>query len=239
MEPRNFLSTRAGELTGASGGESAPALNEAEVRRRLATHAPVAAHSGTADPVPAAGSGRRGDDDLNPGFLTPLREVKPAAVLIPLVRRADDLTVLLTRRASHLPNHAGQICFPGGRIEHDDESASHAALREADEEVGLEPDRIALAAQLDPYLTRTGYAVTPLVGLLDPPAAFRPEPTEVAEIFEVPLAFILDPAKRETHSITVRGTARRYHVFVHGPHYIWGATAGMLVNLAEVLRRPC
>lgn len=217
-------------------GDAAAASAETEVVRRLQTHAPLRVNghvNGT------AAARRRGDDDLNPGFLETLSAFKSAAVLVPLLRRPDGLRILLTRRTATLPDHAGQICFPGGRIAAHDADASGAALREAEEEVGLSPAGVALAAELDPYHTRTGYAVTPLVGVLDAPAAFRTDPSEVAEVFEVPLAFVLDPANRETHSLTVRGTARHYHVFVYGPHYIWGATAGMLVNLAEVLQRPC
>jgi len=214
---------------------AAPA--EADVVRRLRTHAPLRADGHATDAT--SGPRRRGDDDLNPGFLEPIAAFKPAAVLVPLLRRDDGLRILLTRRTTTLPDHAGQICFPGGRVAARDAGAAGAALREAEEEVGLSPAAVALTAELDPYHTRTGYAVTPLVGVLDAPAAFRPDPSEVAEVFEVPLDFVVDPANRETHSIGVRGTARHYHVFVHGPHYIWGATAGMLVNLAEVLRRPC
>lgn len=216
--------------------DAASALAEAEVVRRLRTHAPLRANG---KPQDAGSAKRRGDDDLNPGFLDTLGTFKPAAVLVPLLRRPAGLSILLTRRTTSLPDHAGQICFPGGRIAAHDADAPGAALREAEEEVGLSPAKIALTAELDPYHTRTGYAVTPLVGVLDAPAAVRPDPSEVAEVFEVPLPFVVDPANRETHSLAVRGTARHYHVFVYGPHYIWGATAGMLVNLAEVLRRPC
>jgi 8-oxo-dGTP pyrophosphatase MutT (NUDIX family) len=220
-------------VTPTDGTDAWATLAEAEVVRRLQTHAPLRGNGH------GAAAQRRGDDDLNPGFLATLESFKPAAVLVPLLRRPSGLSILLTRRTTSLPDHAGQICFPGGRIAAQDPSASGAALREAEEEVGLAPTGIALTAELDAYHTRTGYAVTPLVGVVDAPEAFRPDPCEVAEVFEVPLPFVVDPANRETHSLTVRGTARHYHVFVYGPHYIWGATAGMLVNLAEVLRRPC
>jgi 8-oxo-dGTP pyrophosphatase MutT (NUDIX family) len=124
-------------------------------------------------------------------------------------------------------------------VEAQDNGPRATALRETAEEIGLASDAVHLTAQLDPYHTRTGFAVTPFVGVLDPPAGLQPDPAEVAEVFEVPLTFILHPKSRETHSVTVRGAARHYHVFPYGPYYIWGATAGMLVNLAEVLRRPC
>jgi 8-oxo-dGTP pyrophosphatase MutT (NUDIX family) len=188
--------------------------------------------------APEAGP-RRGDDDLNPGFLEPVTAPTPAAVLVPLVRRPEGLNLILTRRTPHLKNHAGQICFPGGRMEPDDATPVDTALREASEEVNLDPARVDLVAELDPYLTRTGYRVTPVVGLFDSPAGLRPEPSEVAEVFEVPLRFVLEPRNRETHSWVVFGQERFYHVFVYGEYYIWGATAGMLVNLTEVVADTC
>lgn len=248
MEPRNVFSADSRSLNGA------PHLDEAEALRRLRTHAPLRA----ATALSPAGAGddpsvtpatdrnasadparRRGDDDLNPGFLANMAQFRPAAVLVPLVRRADALHVLLTRRAPHLSAHAGQICFPGGRVEAQDAGPDATALRETAEEIGVGADAVTLTGELDRYHTRTGFAVTPLVGLLDPPGPLQPDPAEVAEVFEVPLSFLIDPRSRQTHSVPVRGTARHYHVFVYGEHYIWGATAGMLVNLAEVLRRPC
>jgi len=180
-----------------------------------------------------AGTGR-GDHDLNPD-LRPEGSLVPAAVLVPLVPRDAGMTVLLTQRTDHLHDHAGQISFPGGRIEGTDPSAEDAAIRETVEEVGVEQTRIELIGQLDPYVTRTGYAVTPVVGFVLPPFSVRPDPFEVADVFEVPLGFILDPANLQRHSRLFEGKQRHFYALPYRERYIWGATAGMLVNLAQVL----
>lgn len=207
--------------------------NDEDVLKRLRAHAPL----GRA--VVTRTAQRRGDDDLNPGMLSAVERPIDAAVLVPLMRRPAGLQVLLTRRADHLSDHAGQIAFPGGRIEAWDASPKTAALRETQEEVGIAPDSVDAIAQLDTYLTRTGYRVTPIVGVLDPPERFEPHEYEVAEIFEVPLAFFLDPAAKEMHSRAYNGRERFYYAFPYGDYYIWGATAGILVNLVEVLVQPC
>jgi 8-oxo-dGTP pyrophosphatase MutT (NUDIX family) len=177
---------------------------------------------------------RRGDHDLNPDLL-PDRPLTLAAVLVPLVERPDGLTVLLTRRSDHLQDHAGQISFPGGRVEPGDADALATALREAEEEIGLARALVTPVGRLDTYVTRTGFEVTPVVGLVAPPSSLAPDPFEVAEVFEVPLAFILDPASRQRHSRIYAGKTRHFHVFPWRDYYIWGATAGMLVNLADLL----
>lgn len=179
----------------------------------------------------------RGDDDLNPEMRAEMtgKPLKAAAVLVPLVDRAEGMTVLLTRRTDHLHDHAGQISFPGGRIDRGDADAAAAALRETEEETGLTRDFIDLVGQLDTYITRTGFEVTPLVGLVSPGFALAPDTFEVAEIFEVPLAFFLDPASRRTESRIWQGRARHFYVYPYQHYYIWGATAGMLNNLAELL----
>ncbi|MGQ0662515.1 MAG: CoA pyrophosphatase [Pseudomonadota bacterium] len=177
----------------------------------------------------------RGDHDFNPD-LKPKRKLIRAAVLVPLIERSEGMTVLLTRRTDHLAVHAGQISFPGGRVEADDPDEATAALREAEEEIGLSRARVEIAGRLDTYQTRTGYEVTPLVGLIRPPFAPVLDRFEVAEIFEVPLAFVLDPANHRRHAHSERGVERRFWVLPYGHYYIWGATAGMLVNLYEVLR---
>jgi len=179
----------------------------------------------------------RGDHDLNPGF-HPRQPLVPAAVLVPLVDHSEGLTVLLTLRTLHLHDHAGQISFPGGRIDPGDTDAAAAALRETEEEVGLKPERVRLVGRLDTYVTRTGYQVTPLVGLVEPPLDLAIDPEEVAEAFEVPLDFLLDPANRRRDSRFYQGMERYFWAMPFGRHYIWGATAGMLVNLAEVLGGP-
>jgi 8-oxo-dGTP pyrophosphatase MutT (NUDIX family) len=179
----------------------------------------------------------RGDHDLNPGF-HPRQPLVPAAVLVPLVDHPEGLTVLLTLRTLHLHDHAGQISFPGGRIEPGDSDAAAAALRETEEEVGLKPERVRLVGRLDTYVTRSGYHVTPLVGLIEPPLGLAIDPEEVAEAFEVPLDFLLDPTNRRRDSRIYQGMERHFWAMPFGRHYIWGATAGMLVNLVEVLGGP-
>jgi 8-oxo-dGTP pyrophosphatase MutT (NUDIX family) len=179
----------------------------------------------------------RGDHDLNPGMRR-VRPLTPAAVLIPLIARKPGLTVLFTRRAETLPDHGGEISFPGGRIETGDRGPEDAALRETEEELGLRRDRVALLGRLDPYETRTGFRVSPIVGLVRPPVRLRPDPVEVAEVFEVPLEFLLDPANHRRHEIHAGGRPRTFYAIPFGPYLIWGATAGMLMNLYEVLREP-
>jgi len=156
-------------------------------------------------------------------------------VLVPVVQRADGLTVLLTRRTAHLNDHAGQISFPGGRAEPGDASAAATALRETEEEIGLAAARVEVLGQLHEYLTVTGYRVTPVVGLVTPPLDLRPDDFEVAEIFEVPLEFLLDPANHQRNSVIHEGRQRRYYAIPYRQYYIWGATAGMLMNFCGFL----
>ena len=179
----------------------------------------------------------RGDDDLNPDMKPDLdgRPLKQAAVLVPLVDRPEGMTVLLTKRTDHLHDHAGQISFPGGRIDPEDADAIAAALRETEEETGLDRAHIDLIGQLDTYVTRTGFEVTPVVGLVRPGFTLSADTFEVAEIFEVPLAFFLAPDSRRMESRVWQGRTRYFYVYPYGDYYIWGATAGMLNNLAEIL----
>lgn len=180
-------------------------------------------------------SDERGDHDLNPDQTRPPKPLIPAAVLVPLIQRPKGLTVLLTKRTPHLRDHGGQICFPGGRIEDHDETPTATALRETEEEVGLRPEQVAVHGQLDHYVTRTGFTVTPIVGSVRPPVEIRPDPFEVEEVFEVPLDFFLDRDNHQCHSRVHRGEHRRFYAIPYGDFYIWGATAGMLVNLVDVL----
>jgi 8-oxo-dGTP pyrophosphatase MutT (NUDIX family) len=156
-------------------------------------------------------------------------------VLVPIVTWPERMTVLLTQRTAHLADHAGQISFPGGRLEPQDSGPEEAALRETEEEVGLPRDQIELIGRLDTYETSTGYEVVPVVGLVRPPYVLLPDPHEVADVFEVPLAFILDPANHHRRSREWQGGTRQFFVLPYEERYIWGATAGMLVNLAQVL----
>jgi 8-oxo-dGTP pyrophosphatase MutT (NUDIX family) len=175
-----------------------------------------------------------GDHDLNPGIQPP-GPLTPAAVLVPLVLRPDEPTILLTQRTDHLYDHAGQISFPGGRIEADDESPEAAALRETEEEVGLSRAKIELIGRLDTYIVRTGFIVTPAVGFVHPPFDIDPDPFEVAEVFEVPLSFVMERGNHERQSREFRGVQRSFYVLQYEQRYIWGATAAMLVNFVDIL----
>ena len=186
--------------------------------------------------APSADGKPRGDHDLNPDFYRPGERLRAAAVLVPLVARPDGPRVLLTKRTDHLQAHAGQISFPGGRIDPEDRDAEAAALREAEEEVGLTPQAVTLLGRLDTYLTRTGFEVTPVVGWIDTVPPLVADPFEVAEIFEVPLAFFLQPENRRLMSRSFEGKERHFYAFPFGDYFIWGATAGMLNNLVERLR---
>lgn len=162
--------------------------------------------------------------------------LRPAAVLVPLVQRPAGLTVLLTQRTDHLNNHAGQVSFPGGRLEDDDPGPEACALRETEEETGLSPDRVEILGRLDDYVTVTGFRVVPVVALVTSPFTLTPDPFEVAEVFEVPLAFLLDPANHKVVDRRVNGRPRPYYAMPYDRFYIWGATAGMLMNLYNVLK---
>lgn len=184
--------------------------------------------------APEARGARRSDYDLNPG-MGPEGPLTPAAVLVPLVLRPGGPTVLLTQRTDHLHDHAGQISFPGGRIEEQDDSPEAAALRETQEEVGLDPSRIQLIGRLDTYVVRTGFEITPTVGFVHPPFEIEPDPFEVADVFEVPLAFFMDRRNHRQGSREYKGTLRRFYVMEYEDRYIWGATAAMLLNLVDIL----
>ena len=197
------------------------------LRRRFAEAAAAAPGSGAA----------RGDHGLEPDLL-PAGPLTPAAVLVPIVARPGGLTVLLTRRTDDLAHHPGQVSFPGGHIEPADDGPEAAALRETEEEIGLARRHVEVLGRLDPYVVRTGFEVTPVVALVQPPFELAVDPREVAEVFEVPLAFLLDPANHQRHSRVFEGRQRRFHAMPYGEHYIWGATAGMLINLYEFLVQP-
>src|SRR6267142_1232583 len=196
-------------------------LDPAGLRERLRRRSP---------PVPAV----YGDEEAGrEGAIT------LASVLVPVVAHPGGLTVLFTQRTSQLRIHSGQISFPGGRAEPEDPSPEFTALREAGEEIGLKAGQVEVLGRLPEYLTRTGYRVTPVVGLLTPPLELTPDPREVQEVFEVPLAFLLDPRnhRRQTRELNGR-TVGFYEIPSRteaGERYIWGATAGMVVNLYRQL----
>jgi 8-oxo-dGTP pyrophosphatase MutT (NUDIX family) len=166
--------------------------------------------------------------------------VRPAAVLLPLLARGDALSVLLTMRTAHLHDHAGQISFPGGRVDAGDRDPVHTALREAEEEIGLPSAAVDVLGTLPEYVTATSYAVTPVIGLVEQPFALKLDTFEVAEAFEVPLAFLMDPANHERRRIDFDGAPRSFYAMpwtqAHRRYFIWGATAAMLRNLYHLLR---
>ena len=159
----------------------------------------------------------------------------PAAVLFPIVLRDHGQTVLLTQRTAHLRDHAGQISFPGGRVEADDASPLHTTLRETEEEIGLAREHLEVLGYLPEYRTGTGFRVTPVVALVRPPFELALDSFEVAEAFEVPLSFLLDPANHQRHSLHYRGALRHFFAMPYGDYFIWGATAGMIRSLSERL----
>lgn len=163
------------------------------------------------------------------------QSLTPAAVLFPIVLRDGAKTVLLTQRTAHLKDHAGQISFPGGRVESSDVSPVHTALRETEEEIGLDRRHIDILGFLPEYRTGTGFRVTPVVGIVHPPFELNLDAFEVAEAFEVPLDFLLDPANHQRHSMHYRGALRHYLAMPYGERFIWGATAGMIRSLTERL----
>jgi len=183
------------------------------------------AERGKVDPV-TAGDGHLWRSD---------REIRPAAVLVPVVKREKELTVLFTRRTAHLHDHAGQISFPGGRAEPADADAAQTAMRETQEEIGLAADRVEVLGEQPQYITVTGYRVTPVVALVTPPLDLKLDAFEVAEVFEAPLAFLLDPVNHQRNHVQFDDRERYYYAIPYGQYYIWGATAGMLMNLHAFL----
>lgn len=181
--------------------------------------------------LPSPGAGSFIDEEGAPAA----QGLTLAAVLFPLVLRDEGITVLLTQRTDHLKDHPGQISFPGGRVEDTDRSPEHTALREAEEEIGLAARHVTTLGYLPEYRTGTGFRVTPVVATIQPPFDVRPDPFEVAEVFEVPLEFLLDPANHQQHSMHYRGALRRYHAMPYGERFIWGATAGMILSLYQRL----
>lgn len=168
-----------------------------------------------------------------------LSNLREAAVLVPIMKRPEGYTVLLTRRADTLRNHKGQVSFPGGRRDAGDTSFAACALREAEEEVGLPPGNVEVIGYLDDYPTTTRYRVTPVVAVVSPPARFVMDAGEVAEVFEVPLSVLIDPDRYESRILSKQGLNVPFFEIHHGSYRIWGATAGMLRDLcAKLASRP-
>lgn len=200
----------------------------------------LAAPPGQDDPV-SGGHPGPSDFDLNPELPADFaraadaaaaagRPIKPAAVLVPVLARPE-VTLLFTLRTNDLPAHAGQISFPGGKTEPFDADPLATALREANEEIGLAASFVEPLGALDPYLTGTGYRIIPIVALVDPAAPLSLDPREVADAFEVPLDFLMDPANHQRHSRIIGGQERHFHAMPFGERFIWGATAGILRNM--------
>jgi 8-oxo-dGTP pyrophosphatase MutT (NUDIX family) len=214
-------------------------MHAAELRARLAAPLPVREPdrgSVVVDDPPAMGALLASDD----GWTLADQPLIPAAVLVCLVQ-GGERGILLTKRTAHLNKHAGQVSFPGGRIDPEDPSPEAAALREAQEEVGLDPSLVELAGRLGTYATGTGYRIIPVVGLLPegldlPDLRLTPSPDEVAEVFALPMSVLLDPDAPQRRRAYYRGRWREFWVWPHPDHYVWGATAAILVHLAERLR---
>lgn len=187
----------------------------------------------SSDAIAASGDERFADDGETLLMVPRDRPLKPAAVLVLIVNR-DVPTIVFTQRTAHLTDHAGQISFPGGRVEAHDADVAATALREAQEETGVDTSDIEIIGELPHYTTGTGYRVTPVIGWASLPLHYTPDPSEVEEVFEVPAPFLLDPANHRQESAMYKGRMRSYYAIPYGERYIWGATAGMLITLARV-----
>ena len=175
------------------------------------------------------------DDDQRNPFVSGDKPLRSAAVLVPLVNRQDEITVLMTKRSEHLSKHAGQISFPGGRVDDTDMGPTHTALRETEEEIGLAHHQIDIVGQLDDYIVGTGYLVSPIVGFIEPPFNAVPQEEEVAEIFEAPLSFVTHPENFERYTRQFDQGVRSFFAVQWNDYFIWGATAGMLRDLSQRL----
>ena len=202
----------------------------ARIRERIAP-------SLAADALDRAATPRYGDHVLNAWDVTAdfLATVRTAAVLIGLVERPDGLTLLLTQRTAGLRDHAGQVAFPGGKMDPDDASPAATALREANEEIGLPADRVEVLGYLDAYLTRTGFRIVPVIARVTPPFEMVLNPAEVVEAFETPFAFLMSEANHQLLERSWQGRTWQFYAFEHGDRRIWGITAGMIRGLYEKL----
>lgn len=203
-------------------------MNYADLERRLETRLlPLEAATQLAE---------RGDADLNPerAELRP-PVLRPAAVLAPIIRRTEGWTLMFTERAIDMPSHPGQVSFPGGRVQAEDADAIATALRETYEEIGIEPHFIRPLGVIDPYVTGTGYRIIPVIAFVEPGFVLKPDPREVAEVFETPIAYLLDPENHLVIEGEWRGAKGRYYEMPHDGRRIWGVTAGMIRALYERL----
>jgi len=210
------------------------AFTTADLRRRAqGVLAPLELRVNAGSDAPAG----RNDFELNPELeaLADAEHKRPAAVLIPVIERAKQASILFTQRTDELPTHAGQISFPGGKMDSGDANVFETALREAREEIGLEAEFIDTIGFLDDYITSTGYRISPLVAVIREGYSIAPDRNEVAEVFDVPLSFLMNVQNHEMHTREWRGAQRKFYAMPYGNRFIWGATAGMLRNLYEWL----
>ncbi len=201
------------------------------VRARLTLDVPPGLTDASVTPA-------RGDHDADPVMqkIAEVRPIRPAAVLVPIVDHPEP-TVLLTQRAQHLPDHPGQVSFPGGKIDKGDADPRASALRETEEEIGLDRAHIEPLGYLDLYMTTLGYRIVPVIARVKPGFSLKLNVSEVDAIFEVPLAFLMDQNNVQRHSREWQGMIRHYYAFTFGERYIWGVTAGILRNLHERIYR--
>jgi 8-oxo-dGTP pyrophosphatase MutT (NUDIX family) len=213
------------------GAQPVPALSSDEFYARARERLSLKVPAGVSDPSITP---RRGDHDVDPVMLkiSEVRPIRPAAVLVGIVDHPEP-TVLLTQRAQHLPDHPGQISFPGGKIDKTDADPLAAALREADEEIGLDRAHAEPLGYLDVYMTTLGYRIVPVITRVTPGFLLKLNASEVDNVFEVPLAFLMDQTNMQRHSRDWQGMTRHYYAVTFGEHYIWGVTAGILRNLHE------
>jgi 8-oxo-dGTP pyrophosphatase MutT (NUDIX family) len=199
----------------------------ARARKRLTLEVPPGLTDASITP-------QRGDHDIDPVMqkVAEVRPIRPAAVLVPVVDHPEP-TVLLTQRAAHLPDHAGQVSFPGGKIDKSDAHPLDSALREAEEEIGLDRGHVEPLGYLDLYMTTLGYRIVPVIARVTPGFALTLNESEVDNAFEVPLAFLMDQANVQRHSRDWQGMTRHYYAITFGERYIWGVTAGILRNLHD------
>ena len=204
----------------------------ARVRTRLTHDVP----EGLTDPSVTP---RRGDHDADPVMkkIAEVRPIRPAAVLVPVIDHPEP-TVLLTQRTAHLPDHPGQISFPGGKIDDTDRDPRASALREAEEEIGLDRSHVETLGYLDLYMTTLGYRIVPVIARVKPGFALTLNASEVDSTFEVPLRFLMESNNFQRHSRDWQGMTRFYYAIPYGERYIWGVTAGILRNLHERIYRP-
>ena len=208
-----------------------PALSSTEFFARARARLTLDVPEGLTDPGITP---KRGDHDADPVMSTiaMVRPIRPAAVLVPVVDHPEP-TVLLTQRAQHLPDHPGQVSFPGGKIDKTDESPLHSALREAEEEIGLDRAHVESLGYLDLYMTTLGYRIVPLIARVKPGFTLTLNESEVDNVFEVPLAYVMDLANMQRHSRDWQGLTRHYYAITFGERYIWGVTAGIFRNLYD------